>query len=404
MTVKQKYSILMAATQNSTKGFTLIELIFGLLIMGLVGGFTLNALVEASNSFNQDKKNIQSAQNLTTVLELIGNDVKQAGERINNTNFPAIELRQDSAQGSTVIVRRALVTRALTFCGTSMTGTTAASLTSLVVKDPSLNIPAGTNPGCDQNSSASATPTPLREAINYRCELGDPNHTYDPAQDSCNPTPAPSNTIASLQNVLVALSAANGDICVLRYTGENLAASPATSTLVLQPLTTTNCATAGTYNANIPIYLIEERRYTLDPLGNLNVSTDGGQTYTTLISGIARFKVSARGYRVAPAAGATPEITLEDRVIDENGGGGSFACTAADGVSMPASTPTRVDPTYACRLNFGANTANWKQIAGIRIELQARYDPTGQNPTPTAAQIDKLTAGAEFFPRNVLSK
>jgi hypothetical protein len=43
-------------------------------------------------------------------------------------------------------------------------------------------------------------------------------------------------------------------------------------------------------------------------------------------------------------------------------------------------------------------------LAGVKIELQAQYDGTGQNATPTQADRDKLTATAEYFPRNVMSK
>jgi prepilin-type N-terminal cleavage/methylation domain-containing protein len=408
MTVKHKYTIFKVLTQNSTNGFTLIELIFGLLIMGLVGGFTLNALVEASNSFNQDRKSIQSAQNLTTVLELIGNDIKQAGERISgDDSFPTIEIQQESSatlpedgspvQRSSLIVRRAVVTRALTLCADIPVGT-ATGLANLVVRDTALT----TNPNCNQNPAPSAAASPLREGVNYRCELGDPNYNYNPTQDSCNPVPANPNNDATLQNVLVAVSRQDGNICMFRYTGENLAFSPTQSRLTVTPLST--CASGVAYDVSNPIYLLEERRYTLDTSGNLTVSVNGG-TPSTLISGIAKFKVSARGY-VVTAPGVVPAIALEDRVIDPSGGGGTFACTAADGVSMPAGAATTTDPTYACRLNFGANMANWKQIAGVRIELQAKYDPTGRATYANAlpADIEKLTANAEFFPRNVLSK
>jgi type II secretory pathway pseudopilin PulG len=409
MTAKQKYTILKVLIQNSTKGFTVIELIFGLLIMLLIGGFTMNALIEAGNSFNKDKKDIQSAQNLTAVLELIGNDVKQSGERIiNDDNFPTIEIRQESSatladgspiQRSTLIVRRGLVPSALTLCADIPVGT-AAGITNLVVRDTTL--PVGTNPGCNQNPAASLNPDPLRVAVNYRCELGDPNYSYTPGQDSCNPIPANPNNIPALQKGLIAISRPGGNICMFEHTGENLAFSPTQSTLTVAALST--CANTVAYNTNLPIYLIEERRYTLDTSGNLQVSVNGG-TPSTLISGIAKFKVSARGYI------STPATPLENRVIDPTGGGAAFACTAADvtaGVSPSAGT--NADPTYACRLNFGANVANWKQIAGVRIELQAKYDPTGRETYASAAaipnnkNIEQLKASAEFFPRNVLSK
>jgi prepilin-type N-terminal cleavage/methylation domain-containing protein len=409
----RKSTISKVLIHHSDRGFTLLELLVGMVIMSIVGGLALNAIVEAGKSYGNDKRNIESSQNLSAVLEMVGNDIKQAGEQLpnNDNNFPAVELRQETSsafadgspiQRSTLIVRRALVANPLTLCAPIAAGA-AAGTTALTVRDSALDNPVGTNPNCAQNTAASANPSPLREAVNYRCRLGDPNFTYDPAQDSCIQSSTNSKNDINLQNVLVAVSRRDGNMCTFRYSEQNLLFSATQSRLVnLTQLST--CATAVDYATNSPIYLIEERRYTLDPInGNLTLSVNG-RAPETLIGGIARFKVSARGYQVS-APGATPVITLNDRRIDPTGGGAGFACTAADGVSMPT-TASEADPTYACRLNFGANTANWKQIAGIRIELQAKYDATGRASYANArpADIEKLQARAEFFPRNVLSR
>ena len=60
--MQTKYTILKALIQNSNKnpGFTLLELIVGLSIMVLVGGFAMNAFVDSSKTFSNDKKNIDS--------------------------------------------------------------------------------------------------------------------------------------------------------------------------------------------------------------------------------------------------------------------------------------------------------------------------------------------------------
>jgi hypothetical protein len=47
---------------------------------------------------------------------------------------------------------------------------------------------------------------------------------------------------------------------------------------------------------------------------------------------------------------------------------------------------------------------NWKTLAGIKVELQAKYDSAGGSATASATDAAKLSAKAEFFPRNVLSK
>jgi hypothetical protein len=115
----------------------------------------------------------------------------------------------------------------------------------------------------------------------------------------------------------------------------------------------------------------------LDNDGTLKVSVDGGTTFETLMKGIAKFKVSARLYSdtTTKSINTTPDKACDD------------------------------DPNYACIFS-AASTAgyNWKNVAGIKIELQAKYDSKGQSATPSDKDIDKLSASAEFFPRNVLSK
>ena len=47
----------------------------------------MNALIDVSSGLNKDKRSIDSSQNLSAVLEIIGNDIRQSGEKINDTNF-----------------------------------------------------------------------------------------------------------------------------------------------------------------------------------------------------------------------------------------------------------------------------------------------------------------------------
>ena len=52
------------------QGFTLIELIFGLLVMVIVGGLAMNALIDVSTGLNKDKRSIDSSQNISAVLDV----------------------------------------------------------------------------------------------------------------------------------------------------------------------------------------------------------------------------------------------------------------------------------------------------------------------------------------------
>ncbi len=447
MMAQRKYTLFKVLIQTSNKGFTLLELIVGMTIMLLISGLTLTALNQASDAFNQDKKNIDSSQSISAVLELIGNDVKQAGEYIRqDASFPAIELSQNvtptlpinrsgtvvtASASSTLIVRRALTTNPLTLCASVPAGT-ATTVTRIVVGDTTAN------PGaCNPLAAATATPpanafltpplslaSPILQAKNYRCELGDPNLTYNPAQDSCVAAASSTNNNPSLQRVLLAISDNAGNICVFNYTGEDTS-NPTQYRLIVTPIAT-NCDNTG-YNtaAPMPVYLLEERRYNLDANNNLTLATDGGVSSTppTLMRGIAKFKVSARAYKVT-APGVAPAFTLNARVIEPTGlflnGVASSVCTTAgvdDGVSMPVATATATDPIYTCRLkNAGGDLTQWSHIAGVRIEMESRYDSTGVNTSTNALtnylyalnnrpeEIAKLQAAAEYFPRNVLSK
>ncbi len=413
-----KYTIFKALIHNSTKGFTLLELLIGLTIMVIIGSAAMNGLIQASGTFNNDKKNIQSAQSLSAVLEIIGNDIRQSGEKIiGDSSFPVIEIRQDSfilpdgisTSGSTIIIRRALTTP-MTLCEQIPASDTATRL-KITVADT-------TSPNTNCNPVSINT---LAEVQNYRCQLGDPNVDYSTSNNYCATALASAQNDPLAQKVTAVISNQAGQIRKLTYTGEDTTAAPNQYKMIIDPsfLLATDPNNVA-YNVGSPIYLIEERRYTLDTNGNLKVSIDGGNSYSTLVSGITQFKVSARSYKTD--ATTTPQISLDQRIIDPNGAftniSGTTAapvttalanapCVTADVVPINnggAPAGTSADPTYACRINSGNNVANWKQIAGVRVELQAKYDPAGQSATPTQASLDKSVARAEYFPRNVLSK
>ena len=75
--------------------------------------------------------------------------------------------------------------------------------------------------------------------------------------------------------------------------------------------------------------------------------------------------------------------------------------------SFAAQTTDPNSPQYICKFNYNASTdpaINWKTLAGIKVELKAEYDSTGGSATESSTDAARLSAKAEFFPRNVLSK
>ena len=483
-----KYTILKVLLQNlskvhrKTKGFTLLELIIGLSIMSLIFGLAMNAFIEANISFNKDQKSINSNQNLSAILEIIGSDIRQAGENINDPNFPAIEFAENTADGSMsksskITIRRALTSR-LTLCDATFTPTA----TSIIVADnKSATVTTGGGSNCDVGTSSSplsiyrvppslgisttyfptspatalpTAPTPLslklplalRQIRDYRCQLDNLNPTT--AYDS----PANAGTdfcdgVAS-EKLRIAVSSSDGQLLIFNQTGEvanetsdtSVNASTVTTSTKKYSITvnttfdtgspgnatavppvlpvppdsaiannTKNGVAAITYNIGDPIYVIEERVYTLASDGSFRVSVNGAPSQT-LIKKLANFRVSARTYTNAI-----------DRIVQST--------PTADVCTVPTSTtfaaqPTDTDvsisnPKYICKFNYftgvtATDKANWKTIAGVKVELQAKYDGTGQvaehptDPTLDSDQVKnekkKLAAAAEFFPRNVLSK
>jgi hypothetical protein len=394
-----------------TKGFTLIELLVGLSITFLIGGFAMNAFINASSMYSKDKRDIDSNQNLSAILEIVGIDVQQTGEQITDSNFPAVTFQPNTDTGSMsgsskITIRRALVP-ALTLCQPIAVGATA---TTLVVADNSqanTSCQSGTlstnTSVADPPAAASALtpsisrPAPLMAARNYRCKLDNINGDYTAVNtDFCKTTP-PS---PSVEIVRAAISDQTGNIRTFNYTGDSDITIPATTAtppvaaipkfnITIDSLSASTPVDNG-YVVGNPIYLIEERIYSLTSDGKLLLQVDAG-TPQTLIKGIQKFNISARVY------GDTSNKTSD--TID------AATTPVAPNLLPKARRCDATIPYYICQFKSATYpTDSWKTLQGIKIEIQGQYDPTGRSATPTQKDIDKLTAVAEFFPRNILSK
>ncbi len=398
----RKFTILKVLIQTSNKGFTLIELIVGLLIFSIVGGLAMNALVQSSNSFSQDKQTIDSSQNLSAVLEIIGNDIRQAGELINDGSFPVVTISNPSSSTSTgpstITIRKALAPT-LTLCQSSVTP--SSSVTSLVVSDDTQTTDTSCIPGTLSTNTLSLStsgltttalgtpvslPSALMTARNYRCQQDDPTVVYSNFSntDFCLSTQPNSS-----EKVRAAMSDSSGNIWTFDYTNET---TTTVSSKNKYSISISNPSTAPStiYNQDTPIYLIEERVYTLNG-NNLTLQINGGATQT-LLTGISSFVVSARVY------GDT--TTKAPDAIDPS--------STIAGTTNVLPLARRCDSSiayYICNFKTSAYPSdNWKTLQGIKVKLQAAYNSAGKSTTPSQTDLDKLTATAEYFPRNVLSK
>ena len=468
--------------------------------MLIVSGLAMNALVEANAGFSKDKRNIESSQNMSVILEMIGNDIKQAGENISNNSFPTIEFNtvdpeditrpEDSnlKKGSSKIIVRRAVISPLTLCEQITAGQNLTTLTTIKVAD---NLASTVNSSANCNVATSSTPlsvyrgpvpvtpattpityypttyypttpvtalpttTPapltiklpiaLRNLRDYRCELDNPSPAtaYDlPANagtDFCDGTAS--------EKTRIAVSNESGQFIIFNQTGE---AAGATNTADTVAKVDPDPSSTKTYNISVnnnfarpdpitdptidpaiksniennkvlypiksPIYVIEERVYTLSKQGNFQLSINGAAP-KTLTKKIDNFIVSARTYTnstdrivnpkpagasVNPVATSTTALTTANPICYS-------PTTPPEAVTNPQATDaTETNPQYICR--FNSNTAytdpamNWKTLAGIKVELKAKYDSAGGSATEATTDKEKLSAKAEFFPRNVLSK
>ncbi len=393
----------------------------------------MKAFVNANSDFNKDKKSIETNQNLSTVLELIGNDIKQAGENINDNKFPTVEFRiADGTESpalksgsSKMIIRRAL-SEPLTLCQAIAANTDPATTLSLVVADntpatvtTSANCNVGTlssrlfaarpNQLYELTATTDPVPTPalspvlpsaLRKVRDYRCKLDDlnPATAYNSAAaattDFCGSS--------ALETIKVAVSNQSGQILIFNQTNETVdAGNTATAKKYGVTLNTTGLDTNTTanntknkvveYKTGSPIYVIEERVYTLKADGSFQLSIDGAAPQT-LIKKIDNFRISSKIY-----------TNPKDRIIEFSPS--SNACSNATPFADQPTSPEVNNPKYICQFNYFTGTGttdndNWKTLAGIKVEIKANSDNSGAS----TQDLNKLSAAAEFFPRNVLSR
>lgn len=73
-------------------GFNLIELIITMGITSTIIAVASQALVQTQNSFSKDQRKVSSSQKMSSVLEIVGREIRQAGELITDADFPTIQV------------------------------------------------------------------------------------------------------------------------------------------------------------------------------------------------------------------------------------------------------------------------------------------------------------------------
>jgi prepilin-type N-terminal cleavage/methylation domain-containing protein len=358
---------------SSNKGFTLAELLVGMVISTITLGLAFAAFESASKSYSNDKVRVDTGQSLTAVLDLIGTDIKQAGEQIGNSSFPTIKI---SDGGKTITIRKAL-SDALPLCqslsATDPLLTTANTTTNVLISDGS--IPTATAAGCS-SVVPPALPASVSDWQTARTELGGTGR--------------------------VALVKQNGQTKILDYTGEVQDSDYTTSKKYrlslkntqltdisganISPATIENPVTTAvvSYAAGDSLYLIEERTY------RYHINPTDSQDVRLLLR----------------VNGGSEQILIAG--LKPNNGSSNDGFSVAANVTSPASpSPTIVSETTFPNPSPTSNpNINWKKIVGVNVSLEVNPPSTCPSP-PTnidGCRPEDFRTSGTFYPRNVMSK
>ncbi|MEM8778292.1 MAG: hypothetical protein AAGF26_05345 [Cyanobacteria bacterium P01_G01_bin.49] len=337
---------LFQARSPSDEGMTLSELLMGT-IVGLIVinlafmGFSWNRQI-----YLRDQQTNSVNQTLRTVFEIVGADIRQAGEGFaEDPNFPSIEITYNSVtENSEVSIRRSLLSVSLPVCGAIRGGSTDP----VVVADNAVA-------GCsvideDNNGTGNGWPDTLDIWRNYRLSNGSTVRAY--------------------------IFDGLGDGEFFTYSGESV--TPTTGTVTSASINANGQTWQNSYGntGSSRIYLIEERRYRLNTNDNtleLIIDDDNSQI-SKVVGGLEKFEVIAN--------------------IEQN----------LSGTSTPY-TCNVIPPVDATSCNTTLpNTYVWSQIRSI--ELQPRVlipDAIADAAWFREIPEEQLEQSQKVFPRNILN-
>ena len=130
-------------------GFTLVELLVGTLVGLAITGGALTLALSGRRIYQTDQNRTSVNQNLRAGMDLLGTDLRQAGERI-PADVPAVEISSGSGGApDTLLLRRNLIDAVLPVCAGITAGSNAAQV---FVADRGPSPPTGCAPVPDQDA------------------------------------------------------------------------------------------------------------------------------------------------------------------------------------------------------------------------------------------------------------
>jgi prepilin-type N-terminal cleavage/methylation domain-containing protein len=152
--------------RQKQQGFTLIELLVASVVSISIIAAALGAISDQRKTYLGDRDRINTNNNLQMAMTLIGDDIKQAGELLEQqTDFPVISVVDGTPtnQPDSILIQRKLESLALTICQ-NVAGTT------IEIAD------AGDNPACQSAASRPMNTTTGDIYLNAAAlAISDPN-------------------------------------------------------------------------------------------------------------------------------------------------------------------------------------------------------------------------------------
>jgi len=167
----------------STEGFSLVELLVALTVTVLVSAAVMSLAFSAQAVFETDKHRTSVNQNLRSGIDLLGMDVRQAGERLPG-DAPAVEIIDGENDGpDRLILRRNQFDVVLPVCNLKISAGSATDALFCSRRDVTHKYPPGCALAADSNSDG--WPDNLEAWRDYRVSHGGVITAYlhNPATD-----------------------------------------------------------------------------------------------------------------------------------------------------------------------------------------------------------------------------
>ncbi|MCG9893767.1 MAG: hypothetical protein MH252_22175 [Thermosynechococcaceae cyanobacterium MS004] len=417
MSVFNKRALSRQLSSRTVKGFTLLELIVASGVSLTILGIALGMLSEQRRWMLSDRTRAVANDNLRLVSDLIGQDIRQAGERLESDGLlPSISIipGANTTDPSTLVLQRKLLSETLPVCQNIVAGATGTTTidVSVITGSPitncnySYSMPSGGEPSTALNT---LRPTDnLRSWRTFRCTQD--SSSANAGTDPCTTTTSGATSWAYIHDPV------NNRGEFFQYSAEEQGSCSSST------LTSRTCQKIrrvgsswtysytydplGTASAQPRLYLLEERRYSLAADTSTSRTDDyvlqlsiNRQTPRRIANQVRNFKAWAK---VPPSYTSAPFNAPNN-----------WGC-AVSGSSSNSPNPASPNQWYCDTFNVNVNNSDpvqrlqslkdWQELQGIRITL------TGINPNEQALKVDEtssnnlLKLSSEFLPRNVISK